>query len=139
MIIKNKGFTLIELMITVLIVGILASIAVPAYRDYVLRAQLTEGISEMANMRTKLEQYFQDNRTYVGACETGTLAPLPTGLKNFALSCSNLGTDTYQITATGSDFTYTVDESNNKATTAVPDKWPLKNNCWVISKAGDCQ
>lgn len=136
---KKNGFTLIELMVTVAIVGILASIAVPAYRDYVLKAQLTEGISAMSGMKVKMEQYFQDNRTYVGACAAGTLAPLPSGLKNFTLSCSNLGVDTYTITATGSGFTYTVDETNAKSTTDAPDGWPTNGACWVTSKNGDCQ
>ncbi len=87
---KEQGFTLIELMITVAIVAILLSIALPSYRDYVLRGQLTEGITQLTDMRIKLEQYYQDNRTYVGACQAGTLAPLPTGLRHFAITCPTL-------------------------------------------------
>ena len=134
----NKGFTLIELMITVAIVGILSSIAVPAYKDYVLRAKLTEGISALSSMRVKMEQFFQDNRTYAGACTAGTIAPIPTNLKNFAVSCSNLGSDTYTITAAGEGFTFTVDQSNSRATTSAPSGWPTNNTCWITNKAGQC-
>lgn len=136
---KQKGFTLVELMVTVAIVSIIAAFAVPAYKDYVLKAQLTEGVSALSGMRVKMEQYFQDNRTYVGACSAGTIAPLPTDLKNFALACSNLGVDTYKITATGKGFTYTVDESNNRVTSSAPSGWPTNASCWVISKNGQCQ
>ncbi len=136
---KQKGFTLVELMITVAIVGILSSIAVPAYRDYVLRAQLTEAVSALSSMRVKMEQHFQDNRTYEGACAAGTLAALPTDLKNFNLACSDLSVDTYTITATGQGFTFAVDEQNSRSTTSAPSGWPTNATCWVTSKNGQCQ
>lgn len=137
---KNNGFTLIELMITLAIVGIIASFAFPAYRDYVLRAEITEGISSLASMRVKMEQHFQDNRTYEGACEAGSFARLPTDLKNFSLSCSDLDVDTYTITATSnSGFMFTVDQSNNRATIAAPKGWPTNDECWITSKSGQCQ
>lgn len=137
---KNKnGFSLIELMIVVAIVGILSSIAFPAYRDYILRSELTEGISNLASMRVKMEQYFQDNRTYEGACQNGTIASLPQNLKKFTLSCSDLTQDTYTITATStSGFTFTVDEQNNRSTTTAPNGWNANNTCWIINKVGDC-
>lgn len=141
---RKNGFNLVELMITVAIIGVLSSIALPAYKDYMLRSQATEGISSLASMRVKMEQYFQDNRTYVGACAAGTIAPLPTNLKYFALSCSNLGVDTYTITATAATlgFTYKMDESNTRSTTSVPSGWSLgstPNACWVNNKNGQCQ
>ena len=61
---SNSGFTLIEVMITVAIVAILAAIAVPSYNEYVQRARITEATSALADMRNKMEQYFQDNRTW---------------------------------------------------------------------------
>ena len=61
---SNSGFTLIEVMITVAIVAILAAIAVPSYNEYVQRARITEATSNLSDMRNKMEQYFQDNRTW---------------------------------------------------------------------------
>lgn len=141
---KTSGFTLIELMITVAIVAILASVALPAYNDYVTRGRLTEAISNLADMRVKLEQYFQDNRTYVGACAAGTVAPLPTG-QYFTFTCPTLTATTFTVQAAGiagssiSGFTYTVDQSNTRTTTATPTGWgtaPVA--CWVVRKGGGC-
>ena len=61
---SNSGFTLIEVMITVAIVAILGAIAVPSYNEYVQRARITEATSALSDMRNKMEQYFQDNRTW---------------------------------------------------------------------------
>src|SRR5690606_39756693 len=60
----KSGFTLIEVMITVVIISILASVALPAYTDYVTRGKIPEATNGLASMRIQLEQYYQDNRTY---------------------------------------------------------------------------
>lgn len=60
----SKGFTLIELMVTVVIVGILSSIALPSYRQYILKANRSEAISETQSILTSQERYFLDNATY---------------------------------------------------------------------------
>lgn len=141
---QASGFTLIELMITVAIVAILASIALPAYNDYVTRGRLTEAISNLADMRVKLEQHFQDNRTYVGACAANTVAPLPTG-QHFTFTCPTLTATTFTVQATGragtsiAGFTYTIDQANTRRTTATPTGWgtaPVE--CWVVRKGGGC-
>lgn len=138
---RKNGFTLIELMLVVTIIGILSAIALPMYKDYILRAQLTEGISALGTMRVKMEQYFQDNRTYAGACMEGTQAPIPTNLKHFTITCPELTADTYEIVATSDDLDleYTVNHANERATTNAPSGWSTDSTCWVTSKAGTCQ
>ena len=60
-----NGFTLIEFLIVVALVGFLLTIALPSYQDYVRRGKIGEATSELAAFRARQEQYFQDNRTYV--------------------------------------------------------------------------
>jgi type IV pilus assembly protein PilA len=55
----QQGFTLIELMIVVAIIGILAAIAIPAYQDYTIRAQVSEGMSLASGVRTAVSEQFQ--------------------------------------------------------------------------------
>lgn len=62
--IQSAGFTLIELMITVAIVGILAAIAYPSYAEYVLRGNRAEGIALLNDAAARQERYFAQNNTY---------------------------------------------------------------------------
>lgn len=148
----EKGFTLIEVMSVVAIVAILAAVALPAYSDYIMRGKIQEATSQLLTMRTKIEQHFQDQRQYLGICQPGTVAPLPTGLKYFTIDCNTPAAptaSTYTVRANGgtaSDqsmvgFTYTIDEGNNRFTTALPAAWgtsPPTINCWVSRKGGSC-
>lgn len=143
------GFTLIELMITVAILGILAAVGYPAYTDYVRRGQVPEAMAAMADYRVKMEQYFQDYRNYGttngGACANGTNAPAwtnfrPAGAKHFTYSCVT-SIDGYVLTATGSagqvvGHVYTVDENNAQRTTQFKGAAVTKN-CWLV-KGDEC-
>ena len=63
----SKGFTLIELMIVVAIIGVLASIAVPAYLDYAKRAKITEALSALSHCKSEVTNYLQTNPSLPGA------------------------------------------------------------------------
>ena len=68
--IKQKGFTLIELMIVVAIIGILASIALPAYQDYVSKSKWVGIVAELSPFKTSLAQCFGDNSNLGTSCDT---------------------------------------------------------------------
>jgi type IV pilus assembly protein PilA len=61
---KQQGFTLIELMIVVAIIGILAAIAIPAYQDYTIRAQVSEGLNLTGACKAAVTEYYQDQGVF---------------------------------------------------------------------------
>lgn len=147
---RSSGFTLIELMITVAIVAILAAVAYPSYRDYILRGQIVDATTALSAMRADMERYFQDNRTYaaIGStlkppCSAGTDASRKVG--TFNISCDGTPTSTaYTIQAVGSgttsSFTYKVDQANTRSTTQVPtgSGWSTCTSAWVLRKGQAC-
>ena len=67
----QKGFTLIELMIVVAIIGILAAIAIPQYQNYIAKSQVSRVMSETGALKTAVEDCILNGKTGVGACELG--------------------------------------------------------------------
>jgi type IV pilus assembly protein PilE len=138
------GFTLVELLIGIAIIGILSAIALPSYRDYMTRGRIPEATAALATKQAQIEQFFMDQRTYVNApaCANDTAG------KFFNVSCNNdSGTTTatataFTLSARGknemSGFTFTVDQSGTKATPAVPSGWTTSTSCWVTKKDGSC-
>jgi type IV pilus assembly protein PilE len=141
----GKGFTLIELMIAVAVVGILAAIVVPNYRDYVRRSALQESFANLSDLRVKLEQFYQTNRNYgSGACgNDGTANRVTFALGgNFTYTCalSNVN-QAYALTATGSSgaaigHAFTLDSNNVKSTTSFKGNAVAKS-CWLV-KGSEC-
>jgi prepilin-type N-terminal cleavage/methylation domain-containing protein len=142
----SQGFTLIELMITVAIVAILAAIAMPNYRDYVIRGQLTDATTGLASVRAKMERYYQDNRSYQ------LVAPFPVPCDatiipagNFDITCTSPNPDQFTAKAVGArgavvGFTYTVTETDLEQTTVAPPAPASFQSCltaWV-TKTGGC-
>lgn len=136
---RLAGFTLIEVMVTVAIVAILAAVALPQYRDYATRGRIPDATSGLSAKQVQLEQYFQDNRTYVNAPACASDA---TSSQFFTFACSSSTATGYVLAATGkgsmAGFTYTVNQGAAKATTTVPTGWTSSTTCWVVKKDGSC-
>ena len=79
----QQGFTLIELMIVIAIIGILAAIAIPAYQNYTIRAQVSEGLSLAGGIETAFDECYANHGTAAGSCAA---------LSNLGISSSISGT-----------------------------------------------
>lgn len=142
----GAGFTLIEAMITVAIIGILAAVALPSYRDYILRGHLADASNGLATIRAQMERHFQDNRTYatVGAFTTPCAAAAgPRTFNLFVVSCSGTPTGTaFTLQAVGSGtasgFTFTITEADVRATTAAPTGWTTCATGWMLKRGQTC-
>ena len=139
----SRGFTLIEVMIVVVIIGILAAVAVPQYKDYVTRSHLAEATTQLSALQVQINQLYQDTHSFA-SFPLCTAADSSTS-KNFTFSCGGTpDVSTFTLRAVGqgqmTGFTFQVDQNGVKSTAATPPGWstPNPNTCWVAKKDGSC-
>jgi type IV pilus assembly protein PilE len=141
MIKRQAGFSLIEIMIAVVIIGILTAVALPSYNGYMMRARLTEAFTGLAGVQPRLEQHWSNTRSYAGF-DAVALGLMPKNSEHFTFALSSATASAYVVTATGQGsadgFVYTIDQNGNRATTSVPDDWTDSETCWVDRAEGTC-
>ncbi len=138
-----QGFTLVELMITVVIIAVLATIAVPSYTNYVKTGNAQEAPSNLLALKTQAEQYYADNpaKGYKDfPCAT------PASATMFAYTCAytpvTVPQDTITITATGitgkniAGWTYTIDQSGARTSSGIDGA--ASSTCWITRSNGSC-
>jgi type IV pilus assembly protein PilE len=142
----KRGFTIIELLIAMVIIGILAAIAIPNYSEYIRRGQVQEAFSGLAQFRVRMEQYYQDNRQYysavnVAAGNCGVSLPPAQDSQYFSFYCGSApatglvapgalaaNDQRFFATAVGrtgsvAGFIFTISESGTRQTTGMVASW----------------
>jgi type IV pilus assembly protein PilE len=146
-----RGFSLVEMMVTISILAIFARLAIPAYSSYVLRGKVSQAFAQLSSLAIGLQQVYQDNRSYSGGttnasgCLTSGPGAAPsTNTGDFSYSCT-LGTTTFTITATGksgttvASYAYTLDNTGARGTSTPSGAlFPSNSACWVQSTSGAC-
>lgn len=101
---NNKGFTLVELMIVIAIIGILAAVGYPAYTNAVKKGNRADAIDSLLSLAGRMEEYYMNNDTYAGAtinaAGTGTVGSNKTSEGLYTLSITTATAYAYTLTAT---------------------------------------
>ncbi|MBD9503854.1 type IV pilin protein [Pseudomonas sp. BGr12] len=96
----ERGFTLIELMVTVAIVAILAAVAFPSYQRYVLRSHRVEAQAVLSEAAARQERYYSQNNAYASTAAGLNMTSNVNALQYYSLAISNITATTYTLTAT---------------------------------------
>lgn len=133
------GFSLIEIMIAVVIVGILTAVALPSYRDYVTRSRLTEAFAALGAAQAGAEQFWSNEHTFAGF---DGVSSFPPNTANFSYVLTTATASTYTINAVGAGpvagFIYSVDQNGGRATPGAPGGWTVNGACWSDRRDGSC-
>ena len=140
---RSRGFTLIEVMVTVAIIAILGAVALPSYNAYVQRSRVPPAFDGLSSYAVRMEQRYQDTGCYAGACSpVGTTCgvAVPT-VSNFTVTCTLTNTGQgFTATATGSGslvgYTYTINNAGARVTTAHPKG--ANASCWTSKGGTQC-
>jgi len=136
------GFSLIELMIALVIASLLVTVALPAYRDHMIRGAIPQATGGLSLFAMRMEEYYQDHRTYTNGTNCGAATPAS---EKFSFSCVTTSEgQSYVLTAVGisgdlTGFSYTLDQTGAARTVALPATWgKVPVNCWIMKKNATC-
>jgi type IV pilus assembly protein PilE len=144
---QSQGFTIIELVIVMAIIGLLAGIAMPAFQDYTQQGRIAEAASLLTHSATQLENHYLETRQYGDVA--GNCPPVTTSTEYFDIACSlpNGNNQQYNLTATSTGklsqtktITLSLNEQGTRSTELLVGTNPPKQfPCWLLSSTGVCR
>lgn len=131
---RERGFTLIELMIAVVVVAILAAIAFPSYQRYVLRSHRVEAQAVLSEAAARQERYYSQNNAYASTAAALNMTSNVNALQYYSLAISNVTATAYTLTATakgsqakdGQCLTLSLDQAGTRSNTGTE----TGTTCW---------
>ncbi|MDH1011386.1 prepilin-type N-terminal cleavage/methylation domain-containing protein [Pseudomonas nicosulfuronedens] len=131
---RERGFTLIELMIAVVVVAILAAIAFPSYQRYVLRSHRVEAQAVLSEAAARQERYYSQNNAYASTAAALNMTSNVNALQYYSLAISNVTATAYTLTATakgsqakdGQCLTLSLDQAGTRSNTGTG----TGTTCW---------
>ena len=139
---KIRGFSLLELMIVVAIIGILTAVAMPSYSRYVIRGKVAEAPTVLMDLQLRQEQFYQDNRAYKNGMTPRTAPTYFTTASCVTSAVNGVADQSYVCTADGTALglgKFSIDAAGTKLTVTVPTGWTAPaGNCWAKAEGGGC-
>ena len=137
----QKGFTLIELMIVIAIIGILAAIAIPQYQNYIAKSQVSRAMGETAAIKTAVESCLNEGKTAQGACPLGVTT---SNIQTITVQGAAPATDGTNGAALTTGATIVATFANNAAATLKDNSATLTwtrdaNGSWACSTTADAK
>lgn len=128
---QPKGFTLIELMIVMVIIGILGAIAYPAYSNHLQKSRRVDAQAALLELAQYMERYYTTNGTYVGAVLPFTASPKDDATKYYNLSVTGVAANAYTLSGVPISTTSQATESCGTLTLSQTGaKTPTTAGCW---------